>query len=269
MNDIARNAHTGFSTAASMSSREIADLVSVRHDNVRRTIETLAERGIISLPQFEEVKIQRERRAETVMVYVFSGEQGKRDSIVVVAQLSPEFTARLVDRWQQLEAELRERTSYAPPRRPARIEIARESRLTMNLNLKLAKMAGLSGNQALLSANRATVAMTGIDNLKLLGVSHMDAPQNEALLTPTEIGRRTGIGSAQAVNNRLCDKGFQYAGRDLKGHVYYEPTEAGLRAGAVMQDTGKKHSTGTPVRQLRWASSIVAELDGYGGERLM
>lgn len=31
--------------------------------------------------------------------YIFSGEQGKRDSIVVVAQLSPEFTARLVARF--------------------------------------------------------------------------------------------------------------------------------------------------------------------------
>jgi phage regulator Rha-like protein len=29
----------------------------------------------------------------------------KRDSYVVVAQLSPEFTARLVDRWQELEAQ--------------------------------------------------------------------------------------------------------------------------------------------------------------------
>ena len=36
----------------------------------------------------------------------FPGEQGKRDSIVVVAQLSPEFTARLVDRWQELEAQV-------------------------------------------------------------------------------------------------------------------------------------------------------------------
>lgn len=36
-------------------------------------------------------------------VYVFTGEKGKRDSIIVVAQLSPEFTARLVDRWQELE----------------------------------------------------------------------------------------------------------------------------------------------------------------------
>ncbi|EEG9142755.1 phage antirepressor KilAC domain-containing protein, partial [Escherichia coli] len=33
----------------------------------------------------------------------FEGEQGKRDSIIVVAQLSPEFTARLVDRWRELE----------------------------------------------------------------------------------------------------------------------------------------------------------------------
>lgn len=30
----------------------------------------------------------------------------KRDSIIVVAQLCPEFTARLVDRWQELEKQL-------------------------------------------------------------------------------------------------------------------------------------------------------------------
>jgi hypothetical protein len=31
---------------------------------------------------------------------------GKRDSYVIVAQLSPEFTARLVDRWQELEQQV-------------------------------------------------------------------------------------------------------------------------------------------------------------------
>ena len=40
---------------------------------------------------------------QSFRVYVFEGEQGKRDSIIVVAQLSPEFTARLVDRWRELE----------------------------------------------------------------------------------------------------------------------------------------------------------------------
>ena len=41
-------------------------------------------------------------------VYVFEGEQGKRDSIIVVAQNCPEFTARLVDRWQELEKQVQQ-----------------------------------------------------------------------------------------------------------------------------------------------------------------
>ncbi|WP_347271792.1 phage antirepressor KilAC domain-containing protein [Rhizorhabdus histidinilytica] len=88
-----------------MSSREIAGLVDKRHDNVKRTIETLAEAGVIVRPQIEdEPDTDAMGRTRVTKVYVFSGEQGKRDSIVVVAQLCPEFTARLVDRWQELEA---------------------------------------------------------------------------------------------------------------------------------------------------------------------
>ncbi len=82
-----------------MSSHEIADLVESRHDNVKRTIERLAERGVIQLPPLEEVK---NRLGQQVVEY----RVGKRDSYVIVAQLSPEFTARLVDRWQKLEEEL-------------------------------------------------------------------------------------------------------------------------------------------------------------------
>ncbi len=44
-------------------------------------------------------------RPRTMQVFRFTDEQGKRDSIIVVAQLSPEFTARLVDRWKELEEE--------------------------------------------------------------------------------------------------------------------------------------------------------------------
>ena len=85
---------------AAITSREIAELVEKRHDNVKRTIETLVEQRVIASPQIEEKPTAGRPAAE----FVFSGEQGKRDSIIVVAQLSPEFTARLVDRWQELEA---------------------------------------------------------------------------------------------------------------------------------------------------------------------
>ena len=79
-----------------MSSREIADLVESRHDSVKRTIERLQDKGLIQLTPMVEVK---NHLGQVVTEYQLI----KRDSYVVVAQLSPEFTARLVDRWQELE----------------------------------------------------------------------------------------------------------------------------------------------------------------------
>ncbi len=79
-----------------MTSQEIADLVESRHDKVKQSIERLALRGTIQLPPLGEVK---NHLGQSVAVY----QVGKRDSYIVVAQLSPEFTARLVDRWQELE----------------------------------------------------------------------------------------------------------------------------------------------------------------------
>lgn len=85
-----------------MSSREIAELVDSRHDSVKRTIERLVAQGVIESPPLVDFKNINNVAGQE---YVFSGERGKRNSIIVVAQLSPEFTARLVDRWQELEAE--------------------------------------------------------------------------------------------------------------------------------------------------------------------
>lgn len=93
------NAITAISAAAlTMSSEEIATLVESRHDNVKTSIERLGARGVIQLPALQEV---RNHLGQAVSVYQLC----KRDSYVVVAQLSPEFTARLVDRWQELEAQ--------------------------------------------------------------------------------------------------------------------------------------------------------------------
>ncbi|MBI6743305.1 Rha family transcriptional regulator [Pseudomonas syringae] len=85
------------STAPTMSSQEIADLVGSRHDKVKQSIERLVERGTISQPPVGDGP----RSANGVVVQEYH--VCKRDSFVVVAQLSPEFTAALVDRWQELE----------------------------------------------------------------------------------------------------------------------------------------------------------------------
>lgn len=83
-----------------MSSQEISELLGSRHDKVKQSIERLANRGAIQLPPLGGVK---NHLGQNVEVYTFSGEKGKRDSIIVVAQLSPEFTAKIVDRWIELE----------------------------------------------------------------------------------------------------------------------------------------------------------------------
>lgn len=83
--------------AATMTSREMAELTEKRHDSVKRTIDTLVLGGLISQPQI----VDGAKSGNGVIEEVYL--VGKRDSYVVVAQLSPEFTARIVDRWQALE----------------------------------------------------------------------------------------------------------------------------------------------------------------------
>ncbi|MGB3814010.1 MAG: phage antirepressor KilAC domain-containing protein [Shinella sp.] len=85
------------SAALTMSSREIADLTGKRHDNVMRVCRDLRAGGIT--PQIEEFPF--DHNGNTYFEFKLS----KRDSLVLVARLSPEFTARVVDRWIELESQ--------------------------------------------------------------------------------------------------------------------------------------------------------------------
>jgi phage antirepressor YoqD-like protein len=81
-----------------MSSRVIAELVESRHADVCRTIDRLMTSGVIG--GYAPLAYTHEQNGRTYHYY----EINKRDSYVIVAQLSPQFTARLVDRWQELES---------------------------------------------------------------------------------------------------------------------------------------------------------------------
>ncbi|ENP0139253.1 Rha family transcriptional regulator [Escherichia coli] len=93
----------------SMTSIEIAELVGSRHSDVKRSIERLVAKGVIQHTPLATVENNQSLSPNKyTKAYFFEGEQGKRDSIIVVAQLSPEFTARLVDRWRELEEQVRQ-----------------------------------------------------------------------------------------------------------------------------------------------------------------
>lgn len=115
----------GGGAAASITSIQIAYLIGSRHDSVKRTIERLVEQGVIVQPPLvDEPGEDSMGRPRSTQVYQFSGERGKRDSIVAVAQLSPEFTARLVDRWQELEAKLAQPQFSIPQTMPEALRLA-------------------------------------------------------------------------------------------------------------------------------------------------
>jgi phage regulator Rha-like protein len=96
------------SNIKTMSSLEISELTGKRHDNVKRLIESFSQdvesrKALIARPHSEVMQKEVNGRIYEYEVYIFAGEQGKLDSITVVAQLCPEFTAALVKRWYELE----------------------------------------------------------------------------------------------------------------------------------------------------------------------
>ena len=83
------------SNIKTMSSREIAELTGKRHDNVLQLIRKLEVDHILT-PEFQETPFNGRSLPVANL--------NKRDSMVLVARLSPEFTAAVVDRWQELES---------------------------------------------------------------------------------------------------------------------------------------------------------------------
>ncbi|EPF2621942.1 phage antirepressor KilAC domain-containing protein [Yersinia enterocolitica] len=86
-------------SVVTMSSREIAVLVNSKHGDVKRSAERLCAGGILTAPL---AQFDFEHNGNQYFEYRFN----KRDFLVLVARLSPEFTAAVVDRWQELEQNL-------------------------------------------------------------------------------------------------------------------------------------------------------------------
>jgi phage antirepressor YoqD-like protein len=77
-----------------MSTREIADLIGKTHSNIKISAERLFNAKVITLaPQVFE------HNGNNYTEYLLN----KRDSLILVAQNCPEFTAKIIDRWQELE----------------------------------------------------------------------------------------------------------------------------------------------------------------------
>ncbi|EPA7400130.1 DNA-binding protein [Escherichia coli O98:H49] len=131
-----------FNDKASMTSVEIAELVGSQHKDVKRSIERLMGKGIIrSAPMANFEIINNLGLKRNVGAYIFEGEQGKRDSIIVVAQLCPEFTARQVDRWRELEEQIRKPMSEIEMVAAMALEAVRQQKRITQVEEKVSHVA--------------------------------------------------------------------------------------------------------------------------------
>ena len=149
-------------TPVTMSSREIAELTGTRHDNVKRSAERLAADQILTSPL---EGLNFEHRGNTYQEYRFN----KRDSLVLVARLSPEFTAAVVDRWQELEA-----GAHKIPQ-------------TLSESLRLAAEMAEKNEQLTLANQQQAAQIQSLENLFVDG------------MTPTEFAKRLNGVNCQKV----------------------------------------------------------------------
>lgn len=124
------------------------------------------------------------------------------------------------------------------------------------LAIEAAKAFGFTGNHASLSADRLVKATTNISVLSLMGETKLVANENGRTYIPTDLGKLIDPPcSARAINRELEDRGLQK--RDKLSN--WVPTD---KAKGLFEwvDTGKKHSDGTPVKQLRWFRTVLHRL---------
>jgi len=210
MNQVLANIKRGPMT---MSSREIAKLTGRRHDQVLRTARDLVAQGVT-------------QSVETLYVHEQNGQRypehrlDKRDSLVLVARLSPEFTARIVDRWQELESM---QTPAIPQTLPEALRLAADM-AEQNARLELEN-------------RRHEAEIQSLRNLFTDG------------MTPVEFCKKLNGVNCQKISRTLADRGWLYA--DPFGN--WRPTSYARdkflteRQGTVIRSSGQAMPTSTPV----------------------
>lgn len=117
----------------------------------------------------------------------------------------------------------------------------------------MAITAGLEGNAATVSANNAMMRIHSVSPLKLLQIE-LKNPDQQLFLTSTQIAQRLGFSGPREVNKLLAHEGFQ---SNINGT--WVPTDKG-REYVVFLDTGKRHSDGVMIQQMKWKEKICDKL---------
>lgn len=149
---------------------------------------------------------------------------------------------------------IRKTGRYEVPVQPAAQLIGNESNLReFKVWKEFAELCGLEGNAALISADNTMRRERNISMLRIAQIE-LKNPDQQALLIPTEIAERLKLSGPREANILLAAGNFQH-----KMNKKWALTEKGKQF-AVLLDTGKRHSDGTMIQQLKWKENVIPEL---------
>ena len=222
-----------------MSSREISQLCSKEHRNVMADIRKMLESLDLTTAEFSAVyKADNGQEYECFNL-------PKRETLILVSGYDVVTRAKIIDRWTELENQQQQKEQrYFNP-------LEKIGDITEQC-LKIAHLHGFEGNQALISADKAVKTLTGYSPMQLIGATHLVAEVQAQMLNATELGRQLSP-QLSAVKTNLILAGL---GLQVKVEGKWEATEAG-KPYSIYLDTSKKHSDGTPVKQLKWYTTVL------------
>lgn len=210
-----------------MSSREIAELCDKEHRNVMRDIrymltELYGEGGVL---KFEHTQ-QNPQNGQSYPVYLLP----KRETLILVSGYSIELRARIIDRWQELEAQTAP-IHHIPQTLPEALRLAAdESERADRAEAELALAAPKAQALDRVSASEGTLTIT--QAAKVLGVKR--GKLTSRLAANGWIYRQNGswVAYQQHIQNgRLIYKEAKYTD-DNTGQEVYKPychiTQKGL-----------------------------------------
>lgn len=212
----------GENVARTMSSREIADLTDSGHDNVLKTIRALVARGVVS---GNETPYVHPQNGQTYSEFLLS----YRDTMVVVSGYSVELRARIIDRWQELEAQV------AKP-----VELSRMDILQLAMESEKARL--LAVEQLAIAAPKAAFVDQYVE-----AAGSMSFRQVAKLLNANE----------RQFRQMLLDKGVMY----YLGGVL-TPYSQHQEAGRFEVKTGTSETNGHAFSQARFTAKGVQWVAG-------
>ena len=179
---------------ATMSSVEIAELTGKDHRNVLRDLRELEKQGVIDLLSFEQIEKFANNRERTIY------RLPKRETLILTSGYSAVQRAAIIDRWLALEE-----GSAAP-----KFLVQKPEDVLVSW-IKAAAILCVPTHIGQQEAVKAAREATGVDYARLLQSSPAqdNIPQSEVMLEPTELAKRFGFKSAQAMNRELEDHGLQ------------------------------------------------------------